>query len=154
MLRGRGDAAFTAEVPEKLTASRVMIAGMNACTDVEDEILKGLGVRHTPAADIAENSRPILDWIAAEGITHLAVHFDLDVLDPAYFAPLLFNKPGVPAGTFDGVVQGTMRLEQVARLLKDVGAAADIVGLAVTEHLPWDMLRLKSALATLPIMSS
>lgn len=154
MLFGRGDEAFTAEVPEKLNASRVMIAGMNAWTDAEGLILKELGIRHTPAADIADSSQPILDWIEAEGITHLAVHFDLDVLDPAYFSPLLFNKPGVPEDAFDGVVQGTMGLEQVARPLKDAATAADMVGLAIAEHLPWDMLRLKNALADLPIMKS
>lgn len=154
MLLGRGDEDFTVEVAQKLVASRVMIAGMDAWTDAEGPILKELEVRHTPAADIADTSQPILDWIAAEDISHLAVHFDLDVLDPAHFSPLLFNKPGVPVGTFDGIVQGRMRLEQVVRLLNDVGRAADIVGLAVTEFLPWDMLRLKNGLAALPIMKS
>jgi arginase len=154
MLLGRGDEAFTAEVPKKLTVSRVMIAGMSAWTDAEGAILKDLGVRHVPAADLARDSQPILDWIEAAGITHLAVHFDLDVLDPAHFSPLLFNRPDVPARSFDGIVQGTMRFEQVVRLLKDAGAAADMVGLAIAEHLPWDMLRLKQALANLPVMKS
>ncbi len=154
MLLGRGDAAFTAEVPEKLAASRVLIAGMDAWTDAEGAILAELGIRHVPAAALAGDSRPVLDWIEAQGITRLAVHFDLDVLDPAHFSPLLFNRPDAPEDAFAGVVQGTMRLEQVARLLKDAGAAADMVGLAVTEHLPWDMLRLRNALASLPIMRS
>lgn len=154
MLLGRGDEAFTAEVPHKLDARRVMIAGMQGWNAAEDPILKELGLRHIPPTAIADTSRPILDWIEAEGITHLAVHFDLDVLDPKHFSPLLFNRPGVPEGAFDGVEQGRMRLEQAVRLLKDVGAAADMVGLAITEHLPWDMLRLKTGLAGLPIMKS
>lgn len=154
MLLGRGDAAFTAEVPEKLDPARVMIAGMSAWTAVEGEILTQLGVCHTRAADIADSSQPILDWIARESIAQLAVHFDLDVLDPAHFSPLLFNKPEMPENAFDGIVQGTMKLEQVVRLLKDVAAEVDMVGLAITEHLPWDVLRLKNALADLPIMKS
>lgn len=154
MLLGRGDEAFTAEVPEKLIASRVMIAGMNAWTDTEGEILRALGVRHTPAVEITDNSQPILDWIRREGITHLAVHFDLDVLDPKHFSSLLFNKPGVPENTFDGIAQGTMKLEQVVRLLQEAGKVADMVGLAITEHLPWDVLRLKNGLADLPLMNS
>jgi len=60
----------------------------------------------------------------------------------------------VPENAFDGIVQGTMKLEQVVRLLKDAGRAADMVGLAITEHLPWDALRLKNALADLSIMRS
>lgn len=152
MLLGRGDEEFTAEVECKLDPARVMIAGMSAWTQAEGHILQELGIRHTPAADIATGSQPILDWIRVEGISHLAVHFDLDVLDAAHFSPLLFNKPDQPQGTFDGIVQGTMRLEQVVRLLQDVSAACDVVGLAIAEFLPWDMLRLKNALASLPIM--
>lgn len=153
MLLGRGDGDFTAEVPVKLDARRVMIAGMNGWSAAEAPILKELGLRHIPPGDLAETSQPVLDWIAAEGITRLAVHFDLDVLDPAHFSPLLFNRPGLPEGAFDGIERGRMRLEQVVRLLKDTGAAADMVGLAVTEHLPWDMLRLRNSLADLPIMA-
>lgn len=152
MLLGRGDADFTAEVEHKLNPARVMIAGMSDWTPAEGNILQQLGIRHTPAADLAESSQPILDWIKACGITHLAVHFDLDVLDAAHFSPLLFNKPEQPEGTFDGIVQGTMRLGQVIRLLQDVSSACDMVGLAFAEFLPWDMLRLKNAMASLPIM--
>ncbi|TRW97900.1 arginase family protein [Paracoccus sp. M683] len=154
MLLGRGDEAFTAEVPAKLSAPRVMIAGMQGWNDAEGPILEELGIRHIPAADLADTSQPVLDWIAQEGITHLAVHFDLDVLDPAHFSPLLFNRPDLPQGAFDGIERGRMRLDQVVRLLKDAGGATDLVGLAITEHLPWDMLRLKTALAELPIMRS
>lgn len=154
MLLGRGDEDFTAEVSVKLAASRVMIAGMQGWNDAEGPILEELGVRHIPPAAIAESSQPILDWIDAEGITHLAVHFDLDVLDPAYFSPLLFNRPDAPEGAFAGIEQGRMRLEQVIRLLNDAGTAADMVGLAIAEHLPWDMLRLRDALAELAIMKS
>ena len=152
MLLGRGDADFTAEVERKLNPARVMIAGMSAWTEAEGRILHGLGIRHTPAADIACSSQPILDWIKGEGIVHLAVHFALDVLNAAHFSPLLFNKPDQPQGAFDGIVQGTMQLGQVSRLLQDVGGTCDVVGLAIAEFLPWDMLRLKNALASLPIM--
>src|SRR3546814_16108544 len=55
---------------------------------------------------------------------------------------------------FDGIEQGRMQLEQVVRLLKDVDAAVDMVGLTIAEHLPWDMLRLKNSLAVLTITKS
>lgn len=152
MLLGRGDEEFIAEVERKLNPARVMIAGMSAWTEAEGRILQELRIRHTPAANIADSSQPILDWINAECITHLAVHFDLDVLDAAHFSPLLFNKSDQPEGAFEGIVQGTMRLEQVIRLLQDVSGACDVVGLAIAEFLPWDMLRLKNALGSVPIM--
>src|SRR3546814_12204339 len=40
LLLGRGDEAFTAEVPRKLDARRVMIAGMQGWNADEDLILK------------------------------------------------------------------------------------------------------------------
>lgn len=46
---------------------------------------------------LADTSAPVLDWIAKEGMTHLAIHFEVDVLDPRAFGPVLFNQPGAPA---------------------------------------------------------
>lgn len=152
MLLDEGDTDFTAEVETPLGPSQVLFAGLNDWSETEDEIISRLGLQHIPATDLADNSKPVLDWIEQQEITHLAVHFDLDVLDPAHFSPLLLNKPGLSDDAFDGVPTGEMRLDQVVRLLTDVGAQTDIVGLAITEHLPWDMLRLSEALGELPIL--
>lgn len=152
MLLGEGDPEFTAEVKTPLDPNKVMIAGMDEWSETEDEIISGLGLQHVSITDVADDSKPVLNWIEDQEITHLAVHFDLDVLDPAHFSPLLFNKPDLPDDTFDGIPRGKMRLDQVVRLLTDVGAQTDIVGLAITEHLPWDMLRLSEALGELPIL--
>ena len=46
-----------------------------------------------------------------------------------------------------------MRLDQVVRLLNDVARASDVVGLAITEHLPWDALELRNALRKLPLLN-
>ena len=86
------------------------------------------GPRSAGADALAGTSQPVLDWIAAQTITHLAVHLDLDVLDPAHFRPLLFNKPSIPEDAFEGILQGRMRLDQVVRLLNDVAGATDVVG--------------------------
>src|SRR3546814_628469 len=119
LLLGRGDEAFTAEVPRKLDARQVMIAGMQGWRPDEDPILKDLGVRHIPPAAIADSSRPVLDWIAAEGLTHLAVHFDLDVLDPAHFSSLLFNRPGMSEGAFRSE-EHTTELQSIMTISYDV----------------------------------
>lgn len=118
MLLGRGDEDFTAEVPEKLAARRVMIAGMTAWSKVEDPILKELGIRHAPpispktAGQSSTGSRPK----ASRTLPSISTST----------CPLLFNRPDTPEDTFAGIIQGTMRLEQVVRLLKDAGSAADI----------------------------
>lgn len=100
---------------------------------------------------MADDSQPILDWIEEQEITHLAIHFDLDVLDPEHFSPLMFNKPDLPDEVTEAP-RGKMQLQQVVRLLNDVGTQTDIVDLAITEFLPWDMLHLNEALEELPIL--
>ena len=45
-----------------------------------------------------------------------------------------------------------MTMAQIVRLLNDVAAVADIVGLGVTEHMPWDALALKTMLNDLPLI--
>jgi arginase len=152
-LMGRGDPDLTREVETPVASSRVMYAGLDSWLPVEDEVIRELGLRHAGAAALAEASSPVLDWIASERVEHLAVHFDLDVLDPSVFRPLTFNKPGLPPDAFLGVARGRMLPEQVVRLLADVGRVCDLVGLAITEHLPWDALAIRTMLRQLPLMN-
>jgi arginase len=77
---------------------------------------------------------------------------DLDVLDVNKFHALYFGKPDAPEGAFDGIAQGRMTMQQVVRLLADVSQIVDVVGLGITEHLPWDAIELKNMLARLPLI--
>jgi arginase len=153
-LLGRGDPDLTGEVEAPVSPSRVMYAGLDRWSPVEDEVIRELGLRHAGAAALAETSAPVLDWIREEQIEHVAIHFDLDVLDPAVFRPLNFNQPGLPANAYPGVPRGRMLPDQAVRLLNDVAGASDVVGLAITEHLPWDTLAMRNLLRQLPLMRS
>jgi arginase len=82
----------------------------------------------------------------------VAVHLDLDVLDPTYFRSLYFTNPEAESGAFEGVPQGRMRMKEVVRLLKDVEKVAGVVGITIAEHLPWDALALKNMLKELPLL--
>ena len=42
-----------------------------------------------------------------------------------------------------------MKFEEVVSILSAVGAEADIVGLAITEFMPWDMIGLSTPCASL-----
>ena len=148
----RRDPDFDAQVAVKVDPRRVIYAGLDAWSEPEDEIIKRLGLRNVTSDEIAMTSKPVLDWIKAEGITHLAIHLDLDVLDPALFSPLLFNNPSAPPDAWAGVPRGKLRLEHVTRLLNDVDKACHIAGLAIAEFLPWDMMRLRDAMRDMPLL--
>ena len=89
----------------------------------------------------------------SSGAKKVAVHFDVDVLDPSLYGFLLFHQPDAPPGTWDNVPKGRMTFEEVARILRAVDAEADIVGLAIAEYLPWDAIGLSRSLSTLPLLS-
>jgi arginase len=95
----------------------------------------------------------VLSWIASEGITQLAVHFDVDVLDPKQFGPVLFNNPDAPADAWADVPRGRMVPDQVVRLLQDVAVACDIVGLAIAEYMPWEAIATHNMLRKLPLLA-
>ena len=46
---------------------------------------------------------------------------------------------------------GKMTLQEVGRVIKDASAMAEIVGLSITEHLPWDAFNLRKMLSEISI---
>jgi arginase len=152
-LLGRGDPDLVGEVDTPVQAGRVMYAGLDAWTTVEGNVIDGLGLRRAAADALADDSAPVLEWIASEGIAHVAVHFDVDVLAPRTFGPVLFNSPDAPADFLAGVPRGRMAPEHVVRLLHDVAGACDLVGLAISEYIPWEAIATRNLLRKLPLLA-
>jgi arginase len=149
----RGDPDLVGEVDTPVKPSRVMYAGLDAWMPVEGEVIDGLGLRRAGSDALADSSSPVLDWIASERITHLAVHFDVDVLDPKRFGPVVFNNPDTAARPPADVPRGRMAPDQVVRLLHDVAAACDMVGLAIAEYVPWEAIATRDMLRKLPLLA-
>jgi len=152
-LLGRGDSALVGEVATPVKPANVMYAGLDIWTPVEDNVISGLGLRCAGSDALSDSSTPVLEWIAGEGITHLAVHFDVDVLNPKTFGPILFNKPDAPPDAWADVPRGRLTPDQVVRLLHDVAAVCDIVGLAIAEYLPWEAIATRNLLRKLPLLA-
>ena len=101
---------------------------------------------------MAGSPERVLEWLRASEARKIAVHFDVDVLDPSLYDFLLFHDPYAAPGTYDEVPKGRMRFEEVAAILNAVAAEADIVGLAVTEYMPWSAIKLSDSLRSLPLL--
>ncbi|RMN79532.1 Arginase/agmatinase/formiminoglutamase [Pseudomonas cannabina] len=151
-LLGEGDADFVAAVKRPIKPANVMYAGLQETQAMETAFIQRLGLRSAGPQALAHSSAPVLNWLKETGARHLAIHLDLDVLDPALFRSLLFAQPGIPTDSFDGVAQGSMTIEQIVRLLTDVADVVDVVGLGIAEHMPWDALALRNMLAKLPLL--
>lgn len=153
MLLGEGDPDFVARLRRPVDPKRVLHVGLAETSAFETEFLQRHGIPCVGPERLAGSPDPVLDWLRETGASKVAVHFDVDVLDPALYDFLLFNDPTAAPGTFDDVPKGRMRFEDVAAILQAVGAEADIVGLAITEYLPWSAIRLSSDLRKLPLLS-
>jgi arginase len=152
-LMGNGDEDFTQAVTRPLKPENVLFVGLHDPTEWEAGEITRLGLKNIGPAELEQNgSQPVLDWFKSTGAKHLAIHFDLDVLDPKLFHALLFADPNVPENTFAGIAQGELTMAQVVQILENVSHIANIIGLGITEHLPWDALALKKMLARLPLI--
>jgi arginase len=152
-LLGEGDPEFAAEVKVPLQPAHVMYAGLRevGLTEQESEVIQRLGLRVAAPEALVLDSEPILAWIRETGITQVAVHLDLDVLDPASFRAVLFAEPDPEIDWLAMYPSGKMTLQQVVRVIQDVASAAEVVGMGVCEHLPWDAVHLRDALADFPV---
>jgi arginase len=152
-LLGEGDQDFVKAVSRPLDPARVMYAGLKPASPGEEAFIDRHSLRRAGPDELATNSEPVLRWLEETRTRHLAIHFDLDVLDAVQFRSLLFANPQAPADAFDGIPQGSMSIEQIIRLINDVANVVDVVGLGITEHLPWDALAMKQMLGRLPLLA-
>lgn len=153
-LLGEGDPEMASQVKAPLDPARLLFAGLDEdrLTDQERDVItrRNIAVVHTE--ELVQDSNPVLDWIKANDIRHLAIHLDLDVLDPKAFRSTFFGEPQPEVDPVEAFPAGTMSFAVLARLLKDLDANATIVGLGITEHLPWDAINLRNLLSDVPIL--
>lgn len=151
-LMGEGDPDFTKRVARPIKPERVMYAGLYDMSPAERATIERLGLNIATPSELIESSKPVLDWLRSTGARHVAIHFDLDVIDPAELRSLYFSRPDAAPGAFAGIPQGRMTIPQVVRVLNDVAEQAAVVGLGITEHLPWDALAIRDMLRALPLI--
>ncbi|TKH41522.1 arginase [Paenibacillus terrae] len=168
-LLGEGDEEFAKHVKIPLKPENVFIAGLATPTEQETEVIseafqrlgiktaeqdtemiQRLGIKTAGTKELTNSTASIKKWIKESGIKHLAIHLDLDVLDPKAFRSLLFANPEAP---YKYSPAGTMQMPQLLHLIKELSEETDVVGLGITEHMPWDSINLKNLLGEIPILN-
>lgn len=74
----------------------------------------------------------------------------MDVLSPEDFRSILPAEPYTNPDEFPAAV-GRMKLQEIADLLREVAEQAELVGLSITEHMPWNAINLRKTLQQIPI---
>lgn len=138
---GLGDPALTGQLPARIPAGRILYVGLR---DWEREEIRlrqqQYGIPHLSPEDVRSDSGALCRWLDACGVSHVLVHFDMDVLDPAEIIPAVGVSP-------DG-----MKLAEVVRVINDIARKKDLVGLTVAEPMPRIAIRLKRMLEQLPLL--
>ncbi|HDG1673444.1 TPA: arginase family protein [Kluyvera cryocrescens] len=151
-LIGTGDNDLVAHVATRLNPAKIMIAGLHDPLAYEADYLARHNIATIAPEQVKNGGKEVMAWIEREHIEYLAIHIDLDVLDPSLFRSVLFAKPDRGEHDFGDVAEGKLAIEEVLNLITLATSKAEPVGLTIAEHLPWDMLNLKNMLSALPLM--
>jgi arginase len=98
------------------------------------------GIRAFSPDDLRETTQPLGDWLAATGCSRVAIHFDVDTIDSNEVVLGLGAEP-------DGLTTA-----QVRRIVEDVDAVADVVGITVAEFIPRQVMHLQQLLTGFPLI--
>lgn len=151
-LMGHGDPDLTQAVRNPVQASKIMIAGIHDPLPYETQFIAEHHIRTCSPQQVRDGAQPVMQWLNESDIDVLAIHLDLDVLDPHNFRSLLFAKPGRGKHDFGDVAEGKLNIPDVLKLIGEVMTEKQIVGLTIAEHLPWDALNLQEMLKQLPLL--
>lgn len=138
---GYGDQKILAELPAKIDPSNILFVGLR---NWEREEIKSrqqqYGLKHLSPQDVARNSDALKTWLKSCRASKVVIHFDMDVLDPAEIIAAAGTDP-------DG-----MKMEEVIRVINDIAAEKELVGLTIAEPMPRTAIRIKNMLHQLPLL--
>lgn len=129
-LLGHGDEELIGMLPATVPAERLVFAGVH---DGEPDALENIerwGLTALSPDDLRTSSDSLLAWLRSTGATKVAIHFDVDTIDSE------------EVGLGLGLVPGVLRTPEVARLLRDIRAEFDVVGLTIAEFIPRNVIAL------------
>jgi arginase len=139
-LCGRGDADVLASLPATLPTHRVLLAGVHGWDDQDSHTHESWGLQLVPPAETDDFRDEVLRWIRGTGARHVALHFDLDVIDSDEHAfGMAWEKDGISKATAMGTIAA-------------IAEEFDLVGLTVAEFVPREAVALRSMLSSLPLM--
>lgn len=137
---GMGDQEIINTLPAKIDPSKALIVGLREWDEGMEERQKELGIKGLSSSEVATNSTSIMNWLKSTGASKVVIHFDLDVLDPSDLIAAV------------GVVPDGMKIDEVVRVINDISAEYDLIGLTVAEPMPRVAIKLRNMLNQLPLL--
>lgn len=139
-LTGHGDPDVLKLLPATVSPDRVALVGLHSWEPDAYPHIADWGLTSFAPDDLRGSSQPLLDWFASTGCSRLAVHFDVDAVDSEEVVLGLGIEPNGLTGA------------QVQRIVADLGAAGDVVGLTVAEFIPRQVMHMQRILSGFPLL--
>ncbi|MGD9527016.1 arginase family protein [Pseudonocardia sp.] len=141
-LTGHGDADILRLLPATVPPERVALVGLHEWTEDDFPHVAAWGITAFSPDDLRESTRPLLAWLAATGCSRVAIHFDVDTVDSN---EIVLGLGALPDG---------LSSAQVRRIIADVAAGTDVVGLTIAEFFPRQVMHLQQILQGFPLIST
>src|SRR5205814_3829196 len=120
-LLGEGDADFSRLLPSRLQQGQMVYAGVRDIDPGERRRLDQGDIPVITVESIRAAPTTVVDALRARGARNIYVHLDLDVLDPS--EGIEVNCP----------VRDGLTISELTASLEAIGAAFNVVGVALTE---------------------
>ena len=122
VLTGHGDPDVLRLLPAILDPTRVALVGLHSWAEDDFPKIARGGIRSFGPEDLHLSSQPLLDWLKASGCSRIAIHFD--VVDRN---EIIFGLGAEAHG---------LTSNEARRLVADVSAISDVVGVTIAEFIP------------------
>ncbi len=140
-LMGDGDKKILGQLPAKIDPSRILFVGLRDWERDEIKVRQNeYGIKHLTPEETVSGSEKVIEWLRNTGASNVAIHFDMDVLDPNEIIAAV------------GMVPDGMKTAEVVRVINDVAKEKNLVGLTVAEPMPRTAIILKEMLNQLPLL--
>lgn len=140
-LMGNGDKKILGQLPAKIDPSKILFVGLRDWERDEIKVRQNeYGIKHLTPEETVSGSEKVIEWLRNTGASNVAIHFDMDVLDPNEIIAAV------------GVVPDGMKIAEVVRVINDVAKEKNLVGLTVAEPMPRTAIILKEMLNQLPLL--
>jgi arginase len=139
-LTGHGPPDVQELLPAIVSSDRVALVGLHAWAEDDIANVGEWGIRAFSPDDLRATTQPLLDWLATTGCSRVAIHFDVDTIDSNELVLGLGAEPG------------GLTTAQVRRIVDDIDAVTDVVGITVAEFIPRQVMHLQQLLTGFPLL--
>ena len=150
-LLGEADKDIDNLVTTKVKPENVIFAGIDDSREFDRVVYKKYNFKNFTTEEFQKNGDKIVKELKNRKIKNVIVHFDLDVLNLYEFNSQYFAEPEIFDKYKDEFPVGA-KISTVSKLINDVNDNFNLIGLGITEHLPWAAIKLAKLLRELPLI--